>query len=108
MSDSGKRLSMFTPEERARNLELAKKSREERARIKACIKSGEFPFVEALADERCKKIRVKQLIECVPGMCKCKTDSIMKKLHIAENRRVGGLGIRQREQLIALAENGWK
>lgn len=107
MSD-GKRLSEFTPEERMRYLELAKKSREERVRLKACVKSGELSFVDALTDERCKKIPVRQLIECVPGMGKCKTDAIMKRFHIAQNRRVGGLGIRQREHLIAFAENGWK
>lgn len=107
MSD-GKRLSEFTPEERMRYLELAKKSREERARIKACVRSGELAFVDALMDERCKKIPVRQLIECVPGIGKSKTALIMKRCHIAENRRVGGLGIRQKEHLISFAENGWK
>ena len=39
---------------------------------------------------------------CIPGIGKAKTDDIMRKLGIAENRRVQGLGSRQREGIVEL------
>lgn len=39
---------------------------------------------------------------CIPGIGKAKADDIMRKLGIAENRRVQGLGSRQREGIVEL------
>ena len=38
----------------------------------------------------------------IPGIGKAKADDIMRKLGIAENRRVQGLGSRQREGIVEL------
>lgn len=41
---------------------------------------------------------------CVPGIGRAKADDIMRKIGIAENRRVQGLGCRQRDLIIELTE----
>ena len=60
----------------------------------------------AIADERANRIRVHELLTSVPGIGKAKADDIMRKLGIADNRRVQGLGCRQRELIIELVEKG--
>lgn len=43
-----------------------------------------------------------EFLMCIPGIGKAKADDIMRKLGIAENRRVQGLGSRQREGIVEL------
>ena len=45
-------------------------------------------------------MKVSALIESVPGFGVAKTVKLMEELGISESRRVQGLGVRQREQLI--------
>ena len=45
------------------------------------------------------------LIEALPGYGKAKAAKIMEELGISESRRVQGLGVRQREQLLAKLGN---
>lgn len=51
---------------------------------------------------RRERIRVHEFLMCIPGIGKAKADDIMRKLGIAENRRVQGLGSRQREGIVEL------
>ena len=46
------------------------------------------------------RMKVKTLIEAIPGCGKVKTVKIMEELKIAENRRVQGLGTRQIDGLL--------
>lgn len=56
----------------------------------------------SLAARRERSIRVHEFLMCIPGIGKAKADDIMRKLGIAENRRVQGLGSRQREGIVEL------
>jgi len=51
---------------------------------------------------------VTSLLQSVPGIGASKAVVIMRLYRIPKGRRVGGLGIRQREALVALERNGWK
>lgn len=73
---------------------------------KVAIEGKLRSFTDAIADERANRIRVHELLTSVPGIGKAKADDIMRKLGIADNRRVQGLGCRQRELIIELVEKG--
>lgn len=72
------------------------------------MKSGELTFTDAMDEEDAKRILVTSLLQSVPGIGASKAVVIMRLYRIPKGRRVGGLGIRQREALIALEKNGWK
>ena len=95
-------LPEMTDELRKENLVRAMAARRERFEFKNLMKKGEISLADALADDRAKRIRVHEFLMCIPGIGKAKTDDIMRKLGIAENRRVQGLGSRQREGIVEL------
>lgn len=72
------------------------------------VKSGELTFTDAMDEEDAKRILVTSLLQSVPGIGASKAVVIMRLYRIPKGRRVGGLGIRQREALVALEKNGWK
>lgn len=94
MTEKENYLPNLSSEERAHALELAIQARRRYAALKARVKSGELTFTDAMDEEDAKRILVTSLLQSVPG--------------IPKGRRVGGLGIRQREALVALERNGWK
>ena len=53
------------------------------------------------ADELIAGLKVESLIAAMPGTGKIKAKRLMETLGIAENRRIRGLGDRQREALIS-------
>mgnify|MGYP003334934599 FL=1 len=87
----------LTKEERARNGEIAKQARRDRANLKASIARGEISFFDALHDERAsvKRMKVFDLLEAVPGVGEKRANLIMGKGKIAHSRRIGGLGRHQ-------------
>lgn len=100
-------LPELTDEQRKANLERAKRSRHERAALKASLKEGSIGAADVLADTRqcAQGMRVYDLLRSLPGYGKVKAEELMESLHIAESRRVRGLGARQREALLdALGE----
>ena len=108
MNEKENHLPNLSDKERAHALELAMKARKRRAVLKARMKSGELAFTDALNEEDAKRIEVVSLLKCVPGIGASKAEFIMRLYRISKSRRVGGLGIRQREALVALEKNGWK
>ena len=102
--ENGNHLPELTDEQRKVALARAAEARRERTEFKELVKNGDIAFADAIADERAKRIRVHEFLMCVPGIGKAKADDIMRKLGIAENRRVQGLGGRQREGIIELVE----
>ena len=76
-------LPQLTDEQRKQALEKAAAARHARAELREQIKKGE-----------------KSLIESLPGYGKAKAAKIMEELGISATRRVQGLGVRQREQLL--------
>lgn len=97
-------LPELTDEQRKTALARAAEARRERSEFKGLVKKGELSFTDAIADERAKRIRIHELLTSVPGIGRAKADDIMRKLGIAENRRVQGLGCRQRDLIIELTE----
>ena len=95
-------LPQLTPEQRKAALEKAAQARHERAELREKIKSGKVSLAEVLDsdDPIANRMKVSALIESVPGFGVAKTVKLMEELGISESRRVQGLGVRQREQLI--------
>jgi hypothetical protein len=95
----------LTPEQRARALEKAVAARKRRAEVKELLKSGSITFPEFLeeaeTDELLAGMKVKAVLASLPRLGKVKSQRLMEELGIAENRRVRGLGSRQREALLA-------
>ena len=108
MTEKENHLPNLSSEERAHALELAMQARRRYAALKARVKSGELTFTDAMDEEDAKRILVTSLLQSVPGIGASKAVVIMRLYRIPKGRRVGGLGIRQREALVALERNGWK
>ena len=108
MTEKENHLPNLSSEERAHALELAIQARRRYAALKARVKSGELTFTDAIDEEDAKRILVASLLQSVPGIGASKTEFIMRLYRIPKSKRVGGLGIRQREALVALEKNGWK
>lgn len=95
----------LTTEQRRAYLEKASKVRRERAIVRNDLKSGLMTFgqVLKLADADCQAVsnmRVKQVINSMPGYGHAKTQQLMRDLQIADGRRIKGLGVRQRAALL--------
>ena len=70
-----------------------------RAALKREIADGSLSVPEALDRSEARRIRVRDLIQSVRGIGPAKAERIMVEIGIADNRRVAGLGSRQREAL---------
>lgn len=96
-------LPVLTPEQRSEALAKAAVARKERAEVKDRLKHGKATVADVLkqgeTDDVIGKMKVSALVEAVPGIGKVKAAQLMKRLGIAETRRVRGLGDRQREAL---------
>jgi hypothetical protein len=94
----------LTPEQRAAALERAAEARKVRAEVKELLKTGSMSmkelFDKAGSDDLVAGLKVESLIGAMPGMGKIKARRLMETLGIAENRRIRGLGDRQREALL--------
>jgi hypothetical protein len=95
-------LPSLTPEQRAEALAKAAKARHERAALREDIKAGKITLAQVfeMEDGVARRMKVSALIEALPGYGKAKAAKIMEELGISESRRVQGLGVRQREQLL--------
>ena len=95
-------LPQLTDEQRKAALEKAAAARHERAELRDKIKRGEVTLREVLdsEDSIAARMKVSALIESLPGYGKAKAARIMDELGISPSRRVKGLGVRQREQLL--------
>ncbi len=92
-------LPPLTPEQRQAALDKAAASRRERAEVKNRLKNSGASIVEVLREGRhnevIAKMRVVELLQSMPGLGKVRARQLMKRLNIAESRRVRGLGIKQ-------------
>ena len=97
----------LTAEQRAAALAKAAAARKDRSELRARLRSGHLGLAELLGssefsgDPAVTKMRVSALLEALPGVGKTRAAQIMQRLDIADNRRVGGLGIHQRRALVA-------
>lgn len=92
-------------EERRQNLDKAMQARKERAEVRTKLASGEMSVddVFKLADEGNEavlRMPVESLIRSLPGYALSRTQKLMKRLRIAQSRRIRGLSKRQRRELL--------
>ena len=94
----------LTPEQRRAALAKAAEARRVRAEIKELLKTGSLTFPEVLdraeTDELVAGTKVAAIIVSLPGVGKVKGKRLMEELGIASNRRLRGLGSRQRRALL--------
>ena len=100
-------LPSLTSEQRAEALKKAAAARYARAALRDDIKAGKVTLEQVfeMDDDVARRMKVSALIEAMPGYGKAKAAKIMEELGISESRRIQGLGIRQREQLLAKLGN---
>ena len=92
----------LTDEQRAAALAKAARARHDRAELLRKVKAGEVRPEDVLMrrDDLVKKTRVLRFIKAWPGYGDAKARKLMARLGIAEGRRLGGLGSRQRQGLL--------
>jgi len=101
-----------TPEQQKEALDKARLARAENRELLQAVKSGKITLAQILGGdlpeseraqqliaERGDRVKVATLLRHAPGIGPKKTPWVMEELDIAENRRVGGLGVRQRKVL---------
>lgn len=97
-------LPPMSDEQRTRALEKAAAARRQRAEIKALLKTGSLTLAEvfelAETDDIVAGTKVYPLLASLPRMGKIKATRLMDELGIPENRKIRGLGSRQRENLL--------
>lgn len=94
----------LTEEQREAALAKAAEARRARAEVKELLKTGTITFAEFLQraddDPLVAGIKIESILASMPGTGKVKAKKLMEKHDIAENRRVRGLGERQRAALL--------
>lgn len=97
-------LPTMTPEQRADALAKAVRVREERKNLKASLKQGTLTLAGLIdqADESdvVGKMKVLAVLKSLPGIGDASAKRVMEQLGIAEDRRVRGLGAKQRAALV--------
>lgn len=95
----------LSDEQRAAALAKAAEARRVRAEAKELLKTGTLTFAELLSraddDSLLGGIKVQSLLASMPGTGKVKAKRLMEKYEIADNRRLRGLGDRQRAGLLS-------
>lgn len=97
-------LQEMSDEQRQAALAKAAEARRTRAEIKQLLKTGTLTLSEVLeraeTDDVVAGTKVASLLVSMPGMGKISTKRLMEEYGIAENRRIRGLGSRQRALLL--------
>lgn len=96
-------LPVLSPEQRQEALQKAREARAARSALLADLKIGTLTLADVLGrdDDLARKTKVTQVVRALPGVGKARAAAIMERAGIPADRRVGGLGARQREQLLA-------
>lgn len=94
----------ITQEQREAALLKAGEVRRVRAETKELLKMGSLNFSELLAkadeDDMYAGMKIASVLPSLPGLGKVKAKRLMEELQIADNRRLRGLGERQRQALL--------
>lgn len=96
-------LPQLTAAEREDHRLRAIEARRERARMLGGVREGRVDPRGVLMrrDRVATRTRVEALMRALPGVGPARAEAAMRDLGISPRRRVGGLGPRQRERLIA-------
>ncbi len=94
----------LSAEQKLDGLKKAQQVRARRAQIRVQLKDGSLTMADLLAmaddDDVIAKTRVKYALESLPQVGKITAARIMEEVGIDEVRRIRGLGVRQREDLL--------
>lgn len=97
-------LPTLSPEQRQQALDKAAAARRARSELLDQIKKGTTTvggvLQRAETDEIARKTKVTQLLKALPGYGPAKVSDLLEQAQIPENRKVGGLGERQRQALL--------
>lgn len=96
-------MPMLSNEQKMEGLKKAQEVRACRAKIRAGLKDGSVTvegLLDKTDDEIIGKTRVKYVLESLPQVGKITAARIMEEIGIDEVRRLRGLGVRQREELL--------
>ena len=87
----------LSPEERAAANSAAIAARQVRAAAKKSLGNGEISIFDLInsVDPAIRKMRVRELLESVPGVGKLRAEAIMERAKISPTRRIAGLGANQ-------------
>jgi hypothetical protein len=93
----------LSAEDRAAALARAAEARAHRREVREALSEGRLSVGDVLSSEDPfdRKMRVSALISAMPGYGPKRAAKLMRDCAISEERRVGGLGVRQREALLA-------
>jgi len=96
-------LPTLSAEQRQVALGKARQARAARSALLADLKAGSITLAYVLAreDDTARRTKVAQVVRALPGVGQARATAIMERAGIPAERRVGGLGTRQREQLLA-------
>ncbi len=105
-------LPELTPQERAAAAARGVAARQVRAGVRAGLSTGELSVRDVLRDaqgldERGRalaRMRVVDLLSSVRGIGPVRAGVLMERVGIAANRRLGGLGPRQRDGMVEVLE----
>lgn len=93
----------ISAEDRAKALEKAQQVRKQRAELREQMKAGKLSIKEVVDkkdDAIVGGMRVKYVLESLPGIGKVRAKEIMDQVRIDESRKVKGLGSRQIADLL--------
>lgn len=98
-------LPKMTAEQQQAALAAAKASRARQKEVKEQIRAGKLTFAQVLdlakAEKPVARIKVLQAITALKGYGKASALKLMTELEIDENKRIGALGSKQAEKLVA-------
>ena len=97
-------------DERRAALAKAALSRKVRAEFKAEVKNGSRHWLDAFQsnDEAIKKMRIKELLQSIPGFGEVRATNILDRAGISHTRRIQGVGKSQYENLLRLLKEDVK
>lgn len=97
-------LPTLSAEQRQQALDKATAARRARSELLEQVKNGTTTVRDVLQraedDEIVRKTKLAQLLKALPGYGPAKVDELLEQVQIPDNRKVGGLGQRQRQALL--------
>ncbi len=100
---------VLTDLERQEALDKAIECRRTRAKALNDVREGNLRFDSLLNTKNpvLKTIKVQSLLMCLKGIGDRKSRAILQQYHISENRRIRGLGSRQKKRLLEWYKNNY-
>lgn len=91
-------------EDRAQALTLATEARVRARKVRGMLACGRMTVADAFELDEARSLRMRYVLMSVDGIGRERAESAMQAAGIVSNRRVRGVGPRQRERLMAVLE----